>query len=93
MADGGPESDGWSCEFVPDEQHVLGGLPANGRAEVDRIIRGILDLAELRLEAGDDYDEQNPRKLRSVSTDRLILWYQKFDHRRRIYVVRTTWVG
>ncbi|MFF4410329.1 hypothetical protein ACFY2W_35215 [Streptomyces sp. NPDC001262] len=93
MVDGRPEPDGWHCEFVPDEEHVAAGLPADARAEVDRIVRGLLDLAELRMEAGDDYDEQNPRKLRSISTDRLIVWYQKFEHRQRVYVVRITWSG
>lgn len=34
-----------------------------------------------------------PRKLRSISTDRLIVWYQKFEHRQRVYVVRITWSG
>lgn len=56
-------------------------------------MQGLLDLAELRLEAGHDYDEQSPRRLRSLSTDRLILWYQKFEYRRRIYIVRVTWFG
>ncbi|GAB2832708.1 hypothetical protein [Streptomyces daliensis] len=60
---------------------------------MDRVMRGLLDLAELRMDTGHDYDEQNPRKLRSLSTDRLILWYQKFEHRKRIYVVRVTWFG
>ncbi len=93
MADGRPEPDGWHCEFVPDEEHAAAGLPADARAEVDRIVRRLLDLAELRMEAGDDYDEQDPRKLRSISTDRLIVWYQKFEHQQRICVVRITWSG
>ncbi|MFI1253278.1 hypothetical protein ACH4U6_05635 [Streptomyces netropsis] len=92
MSDESPEQ-GWDCEYVPDAAHVTDGLPPEGLAEVARIIRGLLDLAELRMEAGNDYDEQNPRKLRSISTDKLILWYQKFEHRQRIYVVRVTWFG
>jgi hypothetical protein len=39
--------------------------PLNLRLE--SVIRGLLDLAQLRLEAGNDYDEQNPRRLRSVA--------------------------
>lgn len=87
------DEEGWQHEFVPDEAFVAEGLPPEGRTELDGVIKGLLDLAELRLEAGNDYDEQNPRRLRTVSTDRLIVWYQKFEHRKRLYVVRVTWLG
>lgn len=85
--------DDWRYDFVPDEAFVADGLPPDGRAELDGVIRGLLDLAELRMDAGNDYDEQHPRRLRSISTDRLIVWYQKFEDRKRLYVVRVTWFG
>ncbi|GLV77532.1 hypothetical protein [Streptomyces hygroscopicus] len=91
---GGPDAhDSWFAEYVTSEEYATDGLPPEARAEVDTIVRGLLDLAELRLEAGNDYDEQNPRKLRSISTDKLILWYQKFEYRKRIYIVRINWFG
>ncbi|GAA3489723.1 hypothetical protein [Streptomyces cremeus] len=87
---GEPDEDVWSSEFL--DETVAEGLPAEGRTEVDRIVQGLLDLAALRMEAGHDYDEQNPMKLRSFSTDRLILWYQKVEYRKRIYVIRINWL-
>lgn len=87
------DEDNWQHEFVPDEAYVIEGLPLQGRAELDRVVRGLVDLAELRMEAGNDYDEQHPMRLRSISTDKLIVWYQKFEHRKRLYVVRVTWFG
>ncbi|MGW8376232.1 hypothetical protein [Streptomyces sp. ODS28] len=86
------DDDTWQHEYVPDEAFIVGGIPGEGLAEVEGVIRGLLELAELRLEAGNDYDEQNPQRLRTISTDRLILWYQKFDDRKRIYTVRVTWL-
>ncbi|GHH33942.1 hypothetical protein GCM10018773_05310 [Streptomyces candidus] len=76
---GEPDEDVWCSEFL--DENVAAGLPAAGRAEVDRIVQGLLDLASLRMEAGHDYDEQNPMKLRTIGTDRLLLWCQKVEHR------------
>ncbi|HET6861041.1 MAG TPA: hypothetical protein VFH94_28580 [Streptomyces sp.] len=88
---GGGDEDVWRAEYVSSEAYITEGLSPEGMAEVDRIVRGLLDLAELRMEAGHDYDEQNPMRLRTLSTDRPILWYQKFEHRKRICLVRVTW--
>jgi hypothetical protein len=87
------DADGWQWEYVSDAEFIVGGLPPEAIAEIERVVQGLLDLAELRMDAGHDYDEQNPRKLRTFSTDRLILWYQKFEHRERIYVIRVNWLG
>ncbi|MDJ1134123.1 hypothetical protein [Streptomyces iconiensis] len=93
MSAGSQDGEGRQWEWGADEDFVVGGLPPEAMGGIRAVLRGLVDLAELRMDAGHDYDEQNPRELRTFATERLVLWYQKFEHRKRIYVVRVNWLG
>lgn len=83
----------WCWEWGADEDFLTAGLPPEAGAEIEAVLRCLVDLAQLRMDAGNDYDEQNPRKLRTFATERMLLWYQKFEDRKRIYVIRINWLG
>lgn len=93
MSTASGEPEGWRWEWRADEDRVVGGLPPEAMAEIRAVPRGLVDCAEPRMDAGHDYDEQNPRKLRTCGTERLVLWYQKSEDRQRISVVRVNWPG
>jgi len=88
--EGVEDGNGWAFEYDPDAEWVLGDMPPDQRAEVERIAVGLVDLASLGLDPKDGKlaDDANPMRLRTYEDERMLLWYQTIPHRRRVYLKR-----
>ncbi|WP_377270939.1 hypothetical protein [Peterkaempfera sp. SMS 1(5)a] len=78
----------WDWEYMPDPEHVVGGLTPEVRQQVDLLARRLADAAAVRYLGEPPVEESGVSPLLDHAEGRLIVWY--LEHRRlsEILVVR-----
>ncbi|WP_439679058.1 hypothetical protein [Embleya sp. MST-111070] len=70
----------WTWEYDPDADHVVGGLVADVRADVESLAQRLADATSVRYVDGPSDHDSGVSGIRDHAEGRLILWYM--EHRR-----------
>ncbi|WP_030687316.1 hypothetical protein [Streptomyces sp. NRRL B-1347] len=84
---------GWDWEYLSDAEHVVGGLSAEARAEVERIAERLADAAAVKYLGDPPPEEAGVAPLVSIAEGLWMIWYQEYRVRRVVYIVLTQHLG
>lgn len=78
----------WVWEYVPDADHVVGGLSAQARQDIERLAERLADAAAVRYLGDPPAEESGVSPIRTHAEGDLIVWY--LEHRRlaSVFVIR-----
>ncbi|WP_369380397.1 hypothetical protein [Streptomyces sp. cg36] len=80
----------WTWEYLPDADHVVGGLTAEQRAEVDDLARRIAEAVGVR-RIGHPFDiAESASGVLTHTEPHLVVWYQEDYRDDTVLVLRVT---
>ncbi|KAB7850044.1 hypothetical protein [Streptomyces mobaraensis] len=78
----------WTWEYLPDAEHVVGGLPPDVRRDVERLAARLADAASVKHLGDPPVHESGVSRLLDHAEGRLIVWYQEHRRLATVFVVR-----
>lgn len=78
----------WAWEYLPDTEHVIGGLDPAVRDDVERLAGRLADAASVKYFGDPPIEESGVSPLLDHAEGRLMIWYQ--EHRRLglVFIIR-----
>ncbi len=78
----------WSWEYLPDAEHVIGGLTPDIQQGVEQLAARLADAACVRYFGDPPTEESGVSRLLDHAEGRLIIWYQEHRRLATVFVVR-----
>ncbi|MBZ4319699.1 hypothetical protein [Streptomyces huiliensis] len=83
----------WTWEYLPDAEHVVGGLDPVLRRDVEKLAARLADAASVRYLGDPPSHESGVSRLLDHAEGRLMMWYQEHRRQSTILVVRIAHLG
>ncbi len=78
----------WTWEYLPNAEHVVGGLEPEIKRDVERLAGRLADAASVRYFGDPPIEESGVSRLFDIAEDRLIVWYQEHRRLATVLIVR-----
>ena len=76
----------WTWEYLPDAEHVVGGLRTDVVAQVEDLAQRLADAAAVRYLGDPSAEQSGVSRLLDYAEGRLIVWYQEHWRLRTVFV-------
>ncbi len=83
----------WTWEYIPDSAHVVGGLTAGQRAEVEGLAQRITDAVTVRMIGRPFNPEEAVSGLKSFGEGLVTIWYQEDYRDDTVVIARVQHLG
>jgi hypothetical protein len=78
----------WTWEYLPDAEHVVGGLNSQVKQDVERLAQRLADAAAVQYLGDPPLHESGVSRLLDHAEGRLIVWYQEHRRFRTVFIIR-----
>jgi hypothetical protein len=83
----------WEWEYLPDTEHVVGGLAPELQAQVERMARRLADAADIKYIGDPPIEDSGVSNVQDLAEGRWMVWYQEHWRHRTVYVLRVQHLG
>lgn len=83
----------WEWEYLPDPEHVVGGLTPELQAQVERIARRLADAADVKYLGDPPLEDSGVSNVQDLAEGRWMVWYQEHRRHRTVYLLRVQHLG
>jgi hypothetical protein len=83
----------WEWEYLPDAQHVVGGLPSALQQQVESIAARLADAAAVKYLGDPPVEDSGVSRVQDLAEGRWMVWYQEHRRHRTVYVLRVQHFG
>lgn len=78
----------WTWEYLPNAEHVVGGLEPQVKYDVEHLAQRLTDAASVRYLGDPGVEESGVSHLLDHAEGRLIVWYQEHRRLATLFVLR-----
>ncbi|MDX6350929.1 MAG: hypothetical protein QOF84_5719 [Streptomyces sp.] len=83
----------WEWEYLPDAEHVIGGLAPQLQAQIEVIANRLTDAAGVKYLGDPPAEESGVSKVQDFAEGRWIVWYQEHRRHGTLYILRVQHFG